>query len=217
MIRYSLAAASAALFLAGCATEAPTTAPVEPPPVAQLSPYVLGMDTAASLERAGNVPAAIQRLMQLLGETDLDAAQRAGALDRIARLSMGPGGYDADGALAYFDELLELLADNPGTFDPAAATAGRLEALRRIGELEAVLASEEAGNSEKFAAFFALGRHPEAIDLMVSFGIEPDNEVLLAMYQTGYLCDEAGLTGQAYSVTDRDGTARLVRFCDLGK
>ena len=52
---------------------------------------------------------------------------------------------------------------------------------------------------------------------MTAYDLVPDHEVLLAMYQIGYLCEDSNLTGRAYDVTDRDGTPRKVRFCDLGK
>jgi hypothetical protein len=52
---------------------------------------------------------------------------------------------------------------------------------------------------------------------MVANDIVPGNEELLAMFQIGYLCDDSNLTGRAYSVTDRDGTSRNLRFCDFGK
>ena len=52
---------------------------------------------------------------------------------------------------------------------------------------------------------------------MIANDILPGNEALLAMYQIGYACEDSNLTGRAYSVTDRDGTVRNVRFCDAGK
>jgi hypothetical protein len=52
---------------------------------------------------------------------------------------------------------------------------------------------------------------------MTQFAIAPDNETLLAMYQFGYLSDARDLTGKAYTVTDRDGTVRTLRFADFGK
>ena len=75
----------------------------------------------------------------------------------------------------------------------------------------------DSTRSQEFDALFNLGRHQEAIDMMVANDILPGNEELLAMYQIGYLCDDSNLTGRAYSVTDRDGTVRNLRFCDFGK
>lgn len=216
MKRLSLAAACSVLILAGCVSQE-TAQPSAAAVTAPAGMFGLAMGTAGSLETAGNVPASIQRLMQLLGEPGLTPEERAAALERIAELSMGPGGYDLDGALGYYRELSAHLEAYPQAGDRMKAAAGEAEAKRRIAILEGILSSVDATNSEKFDALMNLGRHPEAIDLMVSFGIEPDNETLLAMYQTGYLCDEPGLTGQSYSVTDRDGSQRSLRFCDLGK
>ena len=213
MIRLSLAAMASALVLSACATQ---TTPTDTPtaPVVVPSQYELGMSTAAELQSAGNVPTAIQRLMQLAGDPEITPAQKADVLYELGVLSMSPTGYDLPGAVGYFDEVI---ANHPGTEAARKAQAKLPEARAQVEALNAVLASPGASNTERFNALMQLGRHPDAIDLMTQYSIEPDNEVKLAMYQIGYLCDETGLTGQTYSVTDRDGTVRKLRFCDYGK
>lgn len=211
MIRLSLAAVASALVLAACATQAPAT---DTTPVVVPSQYELGMKTAVELQDAGNVPTAIQRLMQLAGDTEISPEQKADVLYELGVLSMSPTGYDLPGAVGYFDEVI---ANHPGT-DAARRAAPKLaEARAQVEALNAVLASADTTHTERFNALMKLGRHQDAIDLMSQYNIEPDNEVKLAMYQIGYLCDESGLTGQSYAVTDRDGTSRKLRFCDYGK
>jgi hypothetical protein len=213
MMRLSLAAMASAIVLAACATQ---TEPVDTPSAAVVVPsqFELGMSTAGELQDAGNVPTAIQRLMQLAGDPELTPDQKANVLYELGVLSMSPTGYDVPGAVGYFDEVI---ATYPGT-DWARQAQGKLpEARAQMETLNAVLASSTSTHTEQFYALMKLGRHQDAIDLMTQYSIEPDNEVKLAMYQIGYLCDETGLTGQSYSVTDRDGTARKLRFCDFGK
>ena len=65
MIRLSLAAVASALVLAACATQAPPSDEAATVVVVP-SQYELGMSTAAELQAAGNVPAAIQRLISWL-------------------------------------------------------------------------------------------------------------------------------------------------------
>ncbi|MFN4183601.1 MAG: tetratricopeptide repeat protein [Hyphomonas sp.] len=213
MIRLSLAAMASALVLAACATQ---TAPVEGPtaPVVVPSQYELGMNTAEELRDAGNVPTAIQRLMQLAGDTEITPNQKANVLYELGVLSMSPTGYDVPGAVGYFDEVI---ATYPGTEWARRAEAKLPEARAQLAALNSVLDSPNSTNTERFYALMNLGRHLDAIDLMTQYTIEPDNDVKLAMYQIGYLCDESGLTGQSYTVTDRDGTTRRLRFCDFGK
>lgn len=212
MIRLSLAAVASALVLAACATQAPATD--EPAPVVVPSQYELGMNTATELQTAGNVPTAIQRLMQLAGDPELTSEQKADVLYELGVLSMSPTGYDLPGAVGYFDEVI---ANHPNTDAARRAKAKLPEARAQVEALNGVLASSTATNTERFNALMKLGRHLDAIDLMTQYNLEPDNEVKLAMYQIGYLCDESGLTGQTYTVADRDGTTRKLRFCDFGK
>lgn len=212
MIRLSLAAVASALVLAACATQAPATD--EPAPVVVPSQYELGMNTATELQTAGNVPTAIQRLMQLAGDPELTSEQKSDVLYELGVLSMSPTGYDLPGAVGYFDEVI---ANHPNTDAARRAKAKLPEARAQVEALNGVLASSTATNTERFNALMKLGRHLDAIDLMTQYNLEPDNEVKLAMYQIGYLCDESGLTGQTYTVADRDGTTRKLRFCDFGK
>lgn len=214
MIRLSLAAAASALILAACASEPGPAPRPEHGAVVVPTGYELGMASAGELRAAGNVPAAIQRLMQLAGDPGLTPDQKASVLFELGTLSKGPGGYDLAGSLSYFDEIV---ATYPGT-EWANRAAAELAATRAELDVQnAIAASPTSTPAEKFYALMKLGRHFDAIDLMTSYSIEPDNDVKLAMYQIGYLCDESGLTGQSYTVTDRDGTVRTLRFCDYGK
>lgn len=214
MIRLSLSAAVSALILAACATEPAPGPQPEPGVVVVPSGYELGVATAGELRAAGNVPAAIQRLMQLAGDPDLTPDQKASVLFELGKLSKGPGGYDLAGSMSYFDEVI---ATYPGT-EWARRAATELPPTRaELDAQNAIAASPDSTPTEKFYALMKLGRHLDAIDLMTAYSIEPDNEVKLAMYQTGYLCDESDLTGQSYTVTDRDGAVRTLRFCDYGK
>lgn len=212
MIRLSLAAAAAALVLAACASDPGPRA--EPGVVTLPSGYELAMATAGELRAAGNVPAAIQRLMQLAGDPDLTPDQKASVLYELATLSKGPGGYDLAGALDYFDEIV---ATYPGTEWARRAEAELPSTRSALDAQNAIATSLASTPTEKFYALMQLGRHLDAIDLMNAYSIEPDNEVKLAMFQIGYLCDESGLTGRSYTVTDRDGVVRTLRFCDYGK
>lgn len=213
MIRLSLAAMASAIVLAACATQGE---PVDTPEAAVVVPsqFELGMSTAQELQEAGNVPTAIQRLMQLVGDPELTPAQKSNVLYELGVLSMSPTGYDLPSAVSYFDEVI---ATYPGT-EWARRAEGKLpEARAQVEALNGVLASPTSTHTEQFYALMKLGRHLDAMDMMTQYSIEPDNEVKLAMYQIGYLCDETGLTGQSYAVTDRDGTERKLRFCDFGK
>jgi len=213
MMRILTAAAVSALMICACASQ-PDTPPVAPPVAELPSTFELGIETTETLTAAGNVPVAINRLMQLAGHTDLSPGERAEVLYRLAMLSEGPGGYDLTAAASYYDEVFRVF---PGT-DWARRAAGKLPATRaRIETLNAVLASPDSSRMERFEALMALGRHENAIDLLTSHALQPGNEPLLAMYQIGYLCEEPDITGPSYRVTDRDGTVRTLRFCEYGK
>lgn len=214
MIRLTLAAAVSALVLSACATSTEPATDAATAPAVVPSQYELGMSTAAELQEAGNVPTAIQRLMQLAGDPDLSADEKASVLYEMGVLSMSAGGYDVPAAVGYFDEII---ANYPGTEWARRAESKLPEARAQMETLNAVIGSPTATHTEQFNALMKLGRHLDAIDLMTQYSIQPTNEVTLAMYQIGYLCDEAGLTGQSYTVTDRDGTVRRLRFCDMGK
>ncbi len=217
MIRPVLLAAASAVILAACASapEAPATSSASSGAVtAEISPLSLAFRTADELVAAGNTPAAIQRLMQAVSDTRLTETQRSDILFRLGELSASPTGYDAEGAVAYLEEVLSGYTQTPAAKQAAAALPGaRQLVLKHL----AVAGADTATRSEQFLALFSLGRHEDAIDLMVANDITPGNEELLAMYQIGYLCEDSNLTGRAYQVTDRDGTVRSVRFCDFGK
>lgn len=214
MFRILAAAAVSALVITACAN-APDKVPVVPPDVtAAASTHELGMTSAEALARAGNVPAAIQRLMQLVGDPELTADQKASVLFELGTLSRGPGGYDLSGSANYFDEVIR---NHPGTSWASRAGEQFPGVQIEIESLNAVTANPDSTRMERFDALMLLGRHEDAVDIMTSHALEPGNEPLLAMYQIGYLCDEPGLTGQSYNITDRDGSRRTVRFCDYGK
>lgn len=216
MLRPLPFAVASALVLGACAssTDAPSAIGTSTAETSVVSPFNLAMQTADELVAAGNTPTAIQRLMQLAGDTGISPQQRADALYRLGELSGSPTGYDAEGAVEYFNEVLTDYVNTPAAKQSAAALPGAKSA---VSALIAKLESVNSTQSEKFLALFNLGRHQEAIDVMVANDILPGNEELLAMYQIGYLCDDSNLTGRAYSVTDRDGTKRNLRFCDFGK
>ncbi len=214
MIRRSASAIAVLVALTACATEKmPST---EPPMTvsAEMMGFELAMKTVAELRAAGNIQAAIQRLLQVAGDTSLSETERAEALFQLGELSLAPGGYDAAGAVRYFEEVIR----DYGATDWAEAAGLRLDQAREtVNQLSATAENPMTTRTEKFDALMALGRHQEAIDLMIASDLLPSNDPLLAMYQIGYLCEDSNLTGKAYAVTDRDGTVRQLRFCDFGK
>jgi hypothetical protein len=216
MLRPLLFAVASALVLGACASSpsSGTSRPEATETPAVVSPFSLGLQTANELVAAGNTPTAIQRLMQLAGDTSLSPQQRSEVLHKLGKLSISPTGYDAEGAVEYFNEVLTDFATTAAAKQSAAALPG---AKATVTVHLATLESVDSTRSDEFLALFNLGRHLEAIDVMIANDILPSNEELLAMYQIGYLCEDPNLTGRAYSVTDRDGTVRNLRFCDAGK
>ena len=217
MLRPLLFAVTSALVLGACASSTTTSGTPKPEATETsvvVSPFNLGLQTADELVAAGNTPTAIQRLMQLVGDTSLSPQQRSEVLHKLGQLSISPTGYDAEGAVDYFNEVLRDFATTAAAKQSAAALPA---AEATVAVHLATLESVDSTRSDKFLALFNLGRHQDAIDLMVANDILPGNEELLAMYQIGYLCDDSNLTGRAYSVSDRDGTVRSLRFCDFGK
>ncbi len=219
MNRLLILAAVFSAAIAACTTSAPAPATSTERPSASssataASPYALAMTTVSELCAAGNIQAAIQRLVQLAGDVTLTPTERSEVLLQLGDLSAGAGGYDLVAARSYYEEVLR---DFPASAAAAKAGPALAGVKAQIASLEKVLASASASRTDRFNALMTLGRHDEAIDLMVAHDLTPSNDVLLAMYQIGYLCDDPSLTGRPYSVTDRDGTRRMLRFCDLGK
>lgn len=217
MIRNLLLGAAASALAAACTT-APAPAPdensVEISVIEEVSSYDRALATAEDLVTAGNVPTAIDRLTQELGNPDLTDAQRASLYFERGQLRVSDGGFDVYGGVSDFEQVVDTFPDSS-----VAADAGTLLGIAR-GEatsLNFILEQPESSRTQRFEALFRLGEHQEAIDLMLSSGLMPDNRHLVAMLQTGYLCDADGLAGPAYGVTEPDGTRRQLRFCDFGK
>ncbi len=216
MIRLSLAAAASALVLAACSsTPAPATdAAAVTATTMVASPYELAMQTVEELVTAGNTQTAIDRLTQLTGDPSLSRDQLAEVLYRRGELRLGEHGYDTMGAIEDFEEVLADYSDT----EWSTAAASLLDSARgKATSLNALLAQPETTKLQRFNILMELGRHDDAIDLMLANDLTPDNGTLLAMYQIGYLCEGDELTGRAYDVTEPDGTYHELRFCDFGK
>ena len=216
MIRISLLAAASALALAACSsTPAPSGPDATAPSVADApTGYTLAMMTVEGLQEAGNTQTAIDRLTQLTGDPNLSREELAEALVRRGELRMGASGYDVMGAVDDFEEVVNTLDDTPG-YDRALPL---LETARgKADSLMTLLNQPETTRQQKFDILMQLGRHEDAIDLMIASDLTPDNQTLIAMYQIGYLCDGDELTGRAYDAVEPDGTEHALRFCDFGK
>lgn len=211
-----LLATSALVFAAACASTNVETPPVvvDTPPVAtQPSNFDLAMNTVDELVAAGNEQAAILRLEQLIGKQDASEDEKAAALYRMAELKMGDGNQ-VWGAIEALDEFIETYPDHA-----KANAASELRDYAR-GEATSLNFKVEQGGlspSEEFKARFRLGEHQAAADIMLANALTPENDYLLDMYQIGYLCEDAELTGPSYPLVEPDGTDRVVRFCDFGK
>ena len=83
--------------------------------------------------------------------------------------------------------------------------------------LNAILERPESTRTQRFDALFALGQHDDALELMLSTGLQPNNDQLVALYQIGHLCVGDEQTGPVYNASEPDGTERELRFCDFGK
>ena len=214
----SIIAVSVLALTAACASSTVDTAPVvvdAPPAVETSEPSVfdLAMGTVDQLVEAGNEQAAILRLEQLIGKQDASEDEKASALYRMAELKLGEGNQ-VWGGISALDEFLETYPDHPN-----AAAASELRDYAR-GEATSLNGRLEMGGvspKEEFEFRFRLGEHQEAADIMLANALTPANEYILDMYQIGYLCDSAELTGPMYNLTEPDGTNRTVRFCDFGK
>ncbi len=218
------AAATSLLFLAACATNTsgPPLEPAEaatPPAEAETamaapkSDFERALDTVDSLEAAGNAQAAIDRLTQLLGNPELTTREQADALHRRAGLRYGEGN-NVFGAISDLDEMLSLDPDHP---DAQAASEMRDIARGEATSLNFMLETGDLSRTERFEILFRLGEHQEALDLMLATDLTPSNDYLVALYQMGYLCEGAELTGRSYMATEPDGTARTLHYCEFGK
>lgn len=210
------AAVSGLVFVVACASanvDAPPVVVDAPPVAEQPSTFELAMGTVDELVDAGNEQAAILRLEQLIGKQDATDDEKAAALYRMAELKLGEGNQ-VWGAIAALDELIDTYPEYE--MIPAASELrdyARGEATSLNGRLEMGGLSP----SEEFHTRFRLGEHQEAADIMLAHALTPENAYILDMYQIGYLCEDAELTGPSYKLIEPDGTDRVVRFCDFGK
>lgn len=214
-----LIAASCLVLLAACATTTDdTTNPVSAEASQTERPimpsaYGLAMDTVDQLVAAGNEQHAIDRLMQLLGNPELSEEETANSLLRLGELRYGEG-QDVFGAIEAWDELIETYPESAA----AISVAPLLDTARgEATSLNGLLAMGELSPSEEFETLFRLGQHQDAADLMFDRNLKPENPYLVDLFQIGYLCDDANLTGPSYDMVEPDGTARTVRFCEFGK
>ena len=205
-------------LMAACASSNVETAPVivdAPPAVdsTQPSPFVLAMGTVDQLVAAGNEQAAILRLEQLIGMQSASETEKAAALYRMAELKMGDGNQ-VWGAIEALDEFVETYPEHAQI---ESAINLRDYARGEATSLNGKLVMGGLSPMEEFKARFRLGEHQEAADLMLANALSPGSDYLLDMYQIGYLCEAAELTGPRYDVTEPDGTTHSLRFCDFGK
>ena len=222
MMRTILTATASLLVLAACETTTPVSpepAPVERPASEAVAPVTpssveLAMSTVDELVSAGNTQTAIDRLTQLLGDASLSGDEKASVLARRGDLRASAQGYDVMGAIFDYGQILDLYPESPA----AAEVQGKLDTANgEAASLNSLLAQPETPRGQKFESHFRLGQHEEALDLMLSSGLKPNNEHLIAMYQIGYLCAGEDQTGPAYNAVEPDGTPRELRFCDFGK
>lgn len=199
-----------------CASSPIETEPViaDAPPVSiEPSAFELAMGTVNQLVEAGNEQAAILRLEQLIGMQDASDEEKGEALFRMAELKMGDGNQ-VWGGIRALDELIDTYpmharaSEASDLLDFARGEATSLNGLLQMGELSPM---------QEFEIRFRLGEHQEAADVMFENALTPENAYILDMYQIGYLCDSAELTGPSYKLIEPDGTDRVVRFCDFGK
>jgi len=203
-------------LVTACASSPIETEPViaDAPPVSiEPSAFELAMGTVNQLVEAGNEQAAILRLEQLIGMQDASDEEKGEALFRMAELKMGDGNQ-VWGGIRALDELIDTYpmharaSEASDLLDFARGEATSLNGLLQMGELSPM---------QEFEIRFRLGEHQEAADIMFENALTPENAYILDMYQIGYLCDSAELTGPSYKLIEPDGTDRVVRFCDFGK
>ena len=220
MLRSSLILAVSTVTLMACASGPASTTAVSAEtdnPVtlsASLSSHDLAMQTVDELVAAGSIQVAIDRLTQLTGDPSLTREQVADTLLRRGELRFGEGGMDLQGAIS---DLEEITTDYSDTTAAVQATVMLEAARERAAMLTALLDEPGTTSSQKFDILMQLGRHQEAMDLMLAYDITPDDQTLMAMSEIGYLCEGDALTGREYVATDKDGMIHNFRFCDFGK
>ncbi|MEO1405197.1 MAG: hypothetical protein AAFV54_01735 [Pseudomonadota bacterium] len=218
MVRALSISVGLAAFLAAC-----STTPVDDRDVSSVQVSIIedditefdrALSTADQLVAAGNTPTAIDRLTQMLGDDSLTDTQRATLYFERAKLRESEGGFNVWGAITDYETVLDQYPDGQFT----------AEATERIGvvrgeatSLNGLIELPETTRSQRFSALLRLGEHQDAIDLMLSSNLRPENNELIAMYQIGYLCDGEDQTGPSYDAVEPDGTTRELRFCDFGK
>jgi len=214
-------AVSSLVLMAACATATTTTTEpvtVDTPPSVEKpvmpSAFGLAMETVTGLVEAGNEQLAIDRIKQLLGNPALTDAEKAEALMALGEIRYSEAGSDVFGAIDAWDELIDYYPESEFAIaaDPLRATAR--------GEATSLNFAVETGDlspTEKFEYMFRLGLHQDAADMMLDRNLTPANKYLVDMFQIGYLCDDAELTGPSYEMTEPDNTVRTVRFCEFGK
>jgi hypothetical protein len=153
MLRPLLFAVASALVLGACASST-SSGPAKPEATETsvvVSPFNLGLQTADELVAAGNTPTAIQRLMQLVGDTSLSPQQRSEVLRKLGQLSISPTGYDAEGAVDYFNEVLRDFATTAAAKQSAAALPA---AEATVAVHLATLESVDSTRTDEFLALF---------------------------------------------------------------
>ena len=227
-----LFAAVSAIALSACATstyegDAKSTDASEAPAVltpdtgeqpttqtGEMSAFDLAMQTVETLVEAGNEQQAIDRLTQLIGDPTLTREEMAEAFTQRGEIRLSPRGYDTVGAIEDFGEVTENYADTEWN---AAASTLLDTANGKATSINFQLAQPEISRMRKFELLMEQGEHDKAIDMMIAYDLVPRNDILVSMFQIGYLCEDEALAGRAYSATEPDGTPRRLQFCDFGK
>lgn len=210
-------AAASVLVLSACATTEPVAPETETSEVVapeELSAFALAMGTVDRLEANGNTQTAIDRLTQLLGDDALSDEERAMVLSRRGQLRSGPNGYDLWGAISDYEQVMD---EYPGSTQAVIVRPMLDTARGEATSLNGLIAQPETSRTQRFQAYFRLGQHDEALDLMLSSNLQPAEEYLTAMYQIGYLCEGEDQTGPSYNAIAADGSRLELRFCDFGK
>ncbi len=178
------------------------------------SEFDLAMETVETLVEARNEQAAIDRLTQLLGRTELTEDEKQIALLRRGTIRLSERGFDTWAAIKDFEEITATYGDD--ALD-GVAMEQLMTARGKADSLNFLINQPDISRVEKFQAMFQLGDHQEAVDLMLATNLNPGNDYLMAMYQIGWLCEGEGFTGPSYAATDYEGTSRSFQFCDFGK